>query len=603
MPTSTANTNTSGAFLDDSKLTSKGNVIVEASDTSKITAKVIAASFAAAVGGTAGVGASIGVGLARNQIGWGAGTDNAFNYTSGQQLSSLAVGQRVKIASGPRSGDIYEFIGTPVSGETIQLWAQDYGDSEIWRQVNQAKSAIQVQAYTRNTRIDADGSLSLSAIANQTIDALTVAGSVAISGGGTVGVGLSGAGVSAENKIAANVKAFIEGDGDTGIEASSLSLTAKDTSVITTDVAAASIAASVAGVGAVSVSIAVSLARNEISNTVESYISNAGDVSATGGNIKVSAEEHATIQALSVAASVAVGVGVSAFGLALSGAGAEGTNIINNRVAAHIDNSSVVALSNIVVDAKSTSVIEAVVGAVSAAVGGGLVGLAGSIGVSLARNLIGYDSVSDTTGGGNQVLAYSLDSNLTSSGAVRVTASATDTIEKAVSFAGSAAISGGLVAVSLAAAGAEATNHIGTTAKAYLSGSNVRAVGDIEVEAVSGTQIKRTDAIGASLSVAIGIGGAASVAVSLIDNLIANDVQAYIDGTSARPIQAGGDVSVVANVSKAWIKEVSAVTASISGGLVGFSGGGVNIDNLIDNNVSARIGGPFDSAGARRCDS
>ena len=33
-------------------------------------------------------------------------------------------------------------------------------------------------------------------------------------------------------------------------------------------------------------------------------------------------------------------------------------------------------------------------------------GAAGAIGVSVARNLIGYDSASDTSGGGNAVLAY-----------------------------------------------------------------------------------------------------------------------------------------------------------------------------------------------------
>ena len=59
--------------------------------------------------------------------------------------------------------------------------------------------------------------------------------------GVAVGVGLAGAGVSTENLIASNIKAFIEGSGVTGIAADSILLSADDTSLINVDAAAASI--------------------------------------------------------------------------------------------------------------------------------------------------------------------------------------------------------------------------------------------------------------------------------------------------------------------------------------------------------------------------
>ena len=77
---------------------------------------------------------------------------------------------------------------------------------------------------------------------------------------------------SARNKIATRVKAFIEGDGDTGIQAESVTLTAHDMSNITADVGAASLAASFAGEVGVSLSIGVALAENHIDNEVEAYI-------------------------------------------------------------------------------------------------------------------------------------------------------------------------------------------------------------------------------------------------------------------------------------------------------------------------------------------
>ena len=83
---------------------------------------------------------------------------------------------------------------------------------------------------------------------------------------------VGGAGVGAENQIAAHVKAFIDGDGTDGIVANSISLNADDASSIKAVAGAASIMGSASGEGGVSVSIGLSLAYNKIENEVAAYV-------------------------------------------------------------------------------------------------------------------------------------------------------------------------------------------------------------------------------------------------------------------------------------------------------------------------------------------
>jgi hypothetical protein len=68
-------------------------------------------------------------------------------------------------------------------------------------------------------------------------------GSVAVGGASSVGVGLSGAGASSVNKIATRIEATIDGSGANGIRAPSISLEAKDSSVISATAGSASLAA------------------------------------------------------------------------------------------------------------------------------------------------------------------------------------------------------------------------------------------------------------------------------------------------------------------------------------------------------------------------
>jgi Ca2+-binding RTX toxin-like protein len=58
-------------------------------------------------------------------------------------------------------------------------------------------------------------------------------------------------------------------------------------------------------------------------------------------------------------------------------------------------------------------------------------------------------------------------------------------------------------------------------------------------------------------------------------------------------IDAGGDVSILADVERARMSDVGAVTASVTAGAVGLSGGGIDIENTIANTVNAFISGPI----------
>ena len=119
----------------------------------------------------------------------------------------------------------------------------------------------------------------------------SLAGAVAISGGGSTGVGVSGAGVFTQNKIGTDVKAFVQGDGDGRIRATSISITADDSSGIRAIAGAASVAVALSGGASVAVSIGLAIALNEVADDVAAYILGAATtVDAGSGNIIVAAD-------------------------------------------------------------------------------------------------------------------------------------------------------------------------------------------------------------------------------------------------------------------------------------------------------------------------
>ena len=259
------------AHIDDSVVESAGPVNATAMNTANIEAKVFAVAAAVGAGG-AGLGVAIGVSVARNFIGWDPSGGPTYTctapncYASTATTSSITAGKRVKVVTGARTGDVYEYVGTTTL-TNADLTVQEYGDASLWKQVLVSPNAAEVQAYVLRSSVTATGQLKLEATSSQTIDAIVVAGAVALSGGGA-GVSVSGAGVFVENKIATAVKAFVNGDGALGISAHDILITADDSSSIRSIAGAASIAASIGAVG-VAVSIGLAIAFNEVSDDVE----------------------------------------------------------------------------------------------------------------------------------------------------------------------------------------------------------------------------------------------------------------------------------------------------------------------------------------------
>src|SRR6185503_4145723 len=340
------------AYIEDSTIVKADDVSVEATNASSIAATV-AAVAAAVGGGQTGVGAAIGVSLARNLIGNRVNRSmTATTYKSGDTFDedehAFSVGDTVLVEGGINDGDVYQYIGPTDGpndvkalrvkrGETVGN--KDLRNTDLWRQMNLDDSQVaNVTARVVDTTMQTDGTLSVHATSDQTIDALVLAGSVAV-GAGQIGGGLAGAGVGVENRVTSSVEASIDGDG-IGMTVGAVDLEALDTSTISADAGAAAIAAGFGQVG-VAVSLGVAIAANVIDNTIEAFITGANSgLTAVSGDINVHAADESTIESKSVAASLSVAVGQ--IGVALAGAGAIAENVIGNEVNAYIEGGSIV---------------------------------------------------------------------------------------------------------------------------------------------------------------------------------------------------------------------------------------------------------------------
>ncbi|MEN9773022.1 MAG: hypothetical protein RL322_92, partial [Pseudomonadota bacterium] len=318
------------AILRDSTVVAKTDVNLTAEGDAVIAARVAAISVAIAAGQT-GVGASIGISVARNLIG-------------------------------------QEGFGK-------------VGDASI----------ATVRSLVIDSDITAEGDLNIGATTRQMIDALVVAGSAAIAAGQT-GVAVSGSGVWAENQIGVRVQSGIDTASTTAgarpsrIIVGDIDIAANDVSLINSFAGAATIAAAFGQTG-VAISVGVSLARNVIDGVVEASIHGA-DIDAKG-IVKVLGTSDSTIRVTAAAASIALAAGQT--GLGVAGAGASAVNVILGDAFAKVDDSLIRAGSDVTIKANATNLIDAWIVSAAVGVGVGQVGIGASVGVSIARNYIGYD--------------------------------------------------------------------------------------------------------------------------------------------------------------------------------------------------------------------
>ncbi len=420
----------------------------------------------------------------------------------------------------------------------------------------------------------------VSATYNGQINNITIAGAAA----GTFALG----GAVSINIIRDTADAHISGSGDvsaTGTSGQGVTVTATDISTI--EVLAGGVGIAIATETPVGIAAGVSVASNQIYNTIEGYVDSSKVTSS--GNIALSATSTPTVKALTIGVAIAVSAGGGIGGFAGSGAGAGSGNTVQNTVESYINNSQStadlgVSASGVVsVMATDSPTISAVAGALSVGVAvGGLAGVGGSFGISVSVN-----DVED------KVSAYINNSTVSATGNdVTVLAMENGNIY-AWTIGGAVGGGGGGVGIGVGAAGAGSGNTVMNHVCAYIQGgSSVSTVtsGDVSVIANDSSSIQ---AIAGGLGVGVGagaaVGGAGSLGVAAANNDIEDKVKAHVDGSI---VNAAGGVDLAA-IEKATIFTVTiggAIAVGVGAGVgVGVAVAGSASTNTIKNCVDAYV--------------
>ncbi|WP_261842146.1 LEPR-XLL domain-containing protein [Aliamphritea ceti] len=618
-----------------------------ATNTSKITADAGAASLAAGFGSGGGLSGTIGVALARNtvdndtrayvanaSVALGSGALD-LNATTNNTIKAVSVAASVGFAVGSGGGISITGAGADannvIKGDTFAyldgadvvsagaVSADAVNTSTITATVavvtvsgsggaggggglsiGAAVSAndlgtsgdrLSVQAYINDSKVNASGSLNLTATGNLTITAGVGAGGMAIAGGAGGGLSGAGSGVNTINTLYADVISYIDNTGSTtkSIRAASLTLSATNTSKITATAGSASLGGSFGAGGGGTVTIGVALAKNTIDNNTKAYIRNADNIGTGTGKLALNATTDNTIQATSVAATLALAGGAGG-GVSLAGAGADANNTITGETAAYMDGSTVVSAGDVALDASNTSKITATVAGVAIGGSGGAGGgISGAIGAAVSQNNIG------TSADRLAVQAYLKNTAVTATGAASLNATGNMTITAGVG-AGSMGVAGGAGGgISAAGSGVSTTNKVYGAISSYVdnSGASTKllSVGSLSITSSNTSKITAT-AGSVSLALAGGAGGGVSltIGVSLASNTIDVDTSAYLKGVSS--YNSSGNLTLTATSANTIKATAFAATSSLSGGAgggVSISGAGASASNDIYGNTEAYI--------------
>ncbi|MEA2197211.1 MAG: mucin9, partial [Solirubrobacteraceae bacterium] len=389
------------------------------------------------------------------------------------------------------------------------------------------------------------------------------------------------------NKIATHVEASDSSAASLTADAGSVSVTSSNTSDVLSKVTAAALSiADGFNEKGTSVTVGISISRNEIDDQQSAFISGVADVTATTGSITISADEGATIEATSTASAIAVAVSASGSAMGFSGGGATALNKILGTANAYALDSALTATGtaagqgSVSITTQDTSEIHATVQAlaIAAAVGDGT-SVAIAIGFSLARNLIGWTEYHGADP--SQVNAYAKHTSITAPTGITVTAADSSTIDAVVEAMAVAVSAGTGSGLGAAAGGLWTDNKIATQVEAYIDGSRSDGTldttpisvsttgGDITVSASATGDITadaRAGAVAANLSgetaVAIAIG------LSLAHNTVADTVAAYVANvvvaTTDPSLTAGPTGNVTITATDSGTIAVSSIAVAVS---------------------------------------
>ena len=232
-----------------------------------------------------------------------------YDYLSTDHPATLTTNKLVRVPGDNAPAQVYKYIGgatltNPNLDPSVQHYAtnsnwalvtnvlagQNYSDTTKWRKVSALEGSSyqdpqnwkqldvngnapdDVQAFTKDSSIDASGLLHVSASSSRTIDAVVVSVAVGVALGVELSVGVAAAGVYAENRIHGDVQAYVQGG--SGVTAGSATIEAHDSSHIKSVAGAAALSAAIGGEIGVAISIGISIAFNEVSVDVGAYVKN-----------------------------------------------------------------------------------------------------------------------------------------------------------------------------------------------------------------------------------------------------------------------------------------------------------------------------------------
>ena len=386
---------------------------------------------------------------------------------------------------------------TADAGGVALAWAKAKGDTNVTATFGVAFAINEIKSTARASVADAvlvsAVDIIVEADSSPEIDALAVAGSLAVGTGGSQAnsvITLAGAGAGAGNTIINTVSATVTGsilEAEGGVL-----VRAHDASRIRVDAGGVAISANTSGGGALkSVAVGLSIALNTITNTVTASID---PTTVTAAGVLTDGTESVVVEAISTAEIKSLTI--AGAGGSGAGAGAGSGNTISNTITANVSGGSTITAAGAVrIEANDRSSIVADAGGVAIAINvtqsnnPSSVNAALSVGIVVAINRIA-----------NDVKATVVGSTITATGAVSVLADSVPTI-RAFTLAVAVSIqkmSGGSSSFDLnfAGAGSGSGNKIDNIVEASVTGSTLTGTTILVRGQDAGGRRRRPDDLG-----------------------------------------------------------------------------------------------------------
>lgn len=537
--------NTTKATIGKATMAADGNVAVKAEDHTKD----INIGGAIAVSEQAGIGATI----AYNHID---------RVTEAALLGTVSSAKDVTVTA-KNTGALYAM--SAAGGVTMQSsTANGAGSSGLHAQEGGTGSGTSSIGDLAGTLLNAGKSEKDKKSIDSGDSALTNVADKDASMGENVGAAKGGFAAAANvsvNRITDTAKAYTQGS---TITADALAIRSSNDSQITTGAGAIAL-----GLSQNSSAIAGSFMYNAITDKNEAYAEDA-DLKLTGSETK---DESLAIEADNAAKITNIAASGSGAAKGSAIAGQISLNWVDNETDAHVKGGRLTAGKAATISAKDRGTIDSYTGAVAISAGNN----GAAVGASIAANLIEGETTSSLE-----------DTEVTSTGALSVTADETSEIQSIVA----AGAGSGKLAAAFAASG----NWIHTKTDAHISNANDMKTGALSVLAKNGSN--------ATLGVGSAAGGGNSVGASIAVMVNQSEVAATLTGDEDKnhTITADGITVEAKNAyngaadkddSKAKAKTVA---VGFAGGTSQFAGSGSVTVNVIDQKADATIGkGNYDA--------